>query len=253
MFVRALILLLLFLNLGVAAWWLTQPAPAPHQAAVQVPGVPLLALAEAGAGAPAAESASPPSAEVASAVESSPPAAEPPSVAVPAPASTTPPAASVQASTPSPPPAAAPPAPACIALGPFADEAAARAAVAALQPAPLQQRLRDRTPPAKGYNVLLPPASDRDAARVLAARVGQAGLDDYLVIVTGPNANGVALGRYSSEEGAQRRLAQVRAAGFGEARIEPATPAAPAWWAELELPPAQATQLKGQRCSARGG
>ena len=53
MFIRALTVLLLFLNLGVAAWWLAQPAPAAHTPAVQVPGVPLLELASSAAAAAA--------------------------------------------------------------------------------------------------------------------------------------------------------------------------------------------------------
>lgn len=57
MLIRALIVLLLVLNLGVAAWWLTR-APSPPEPATPTPTVPQLELVAAGEPVPAATAAS---------------------------------------------------------------------------------------------------------------------------------------------------------------------------------------------------
>lgn len=257
MFIRALTVLLLFLNLGVAAWWLAQPAPAAHTPAVQVPGVPLLELASsaaAAAAAPVTPAPAPPSAAQTAAVQ------DPVVTPAPAPVQAPPPAATSAhvpppAPDPVPPPAPKPPAEAlvCAELGPFDDETAAHGALASVRPAGKQARVLSRQPAAKGYSVVLPAAGDRDAARALADRVGKAGLGDHFIINTGENANGVALGHYTSQDGAQRRLEQVQAAGFATARIAASGSGQPSWWARLQLPAAQAESLHARRCATAQG
>ncbi len=81
--------------------------------------------------------------------------------------------------------------------------------------------------PAAGWRVYLPRLPSADAAQAIAARIGEAGFSDYLVVRDGADANTIALGRYGSEDAARRRSAALRAAGFPArcARIPPATPA----------------------------
>ena len=204
MLIRTLIVLLIALNLGVAAWWITRPEPPSAQAPAMPGGAARLQLLSEGAPAPAAAV----------------PAATPPAVA---------------------PPAAAPPtataveqAPQCFSLGPFADAAAALAATTRI--GRQATRVQPREVAGKGasaYSVYLPPSADRDAAQALAQRIGAAGFDDYLVINTGELANGIALGRYRSRESAEGRQSALRAAGFPAQVQAVGEESAAQWWLDL--------------------
>lgn len=224
MWVRALIVLLVFLNLGVAVWWLTHPAQEPSPVA-QVPGVAMLDL-----------------------VDGAPRPARPAAQATPTAAVPTPSAEPIAASTAGSPPAADTAAQ-CLALGPFDDLAAARSAQTRLVPAPRSATVRSQTQPAKAYTVLLPPLADRAAAQAMAGRIAAAGFDDLMVINSGPSANGVALGRYGSLQAAQRRQAQLQAGGF-QARIEPVGQTVQ-WWLDVALGADQAARARGQAQAAR--
>ncbi len=229
MLIRALIVLLIALNLGTAAWWLSRPASSPAPATEQPPGVSRLQLLSeqppAVAATPAAESAALP-------VTAS-------AAVVPTPAETVP--------APSPKPVQ------CFSLGPFADAAAAYAATQRI--AANTTRVRPRQVPggnASGYNVTLPPVSDRAAAQALAQRIGAAGFDDYLIINSGAQANGIALGRYRSRESAERRQTELKAAGF-PALVQPAgSEGAAQWWLDLIAAPGTAgPQLRALASTAQ--
>ncbi|MET0583115.1 MAG: SPOR domain-containing protein [Pseudoxanthomonas sp.] len=211
MLIRALIVLLLVLNLGVAAWWISRPAPLPPAPPVQPAGVTRLQLlSETGKAVPAIAQASAPAVPAAAVVASTP--------AVVDPVPTTPAAPNAQ----------------CFSLGPFPDQATARAAAARLGGQVTGNRPRELPgKAAQGYNVVMPPQADRAAAQALAQRIGAAGFDDYLVVNTGEQANGVALGRYRSLEAAERRQAAMRAAGF-EAQLQPiGNDGLPQWWLDV--------------------
>ena len=207
MLIRALIVLLIVLNLGAAAWWVSRPEPLPPALPAQPAGVPRLQLlSESGKAAAAVPQAPAPTASAA------------PIVAAPAAA-----------------PVAEPVAPAqCFSVGPFADQAAARSAAARL--GSQASRSTPREIPGKaaqGYNVVLPPQTDREAAQALAQRIGAAGFDDYLVVNSGAQTNGIALGRYRSREGAERRQSALRAAGF-DAQLQPVgNEGAAQWWLDV--------------------
>ena len=186
---RAAIVLLVVLNLGAAAWWWLH-APAPDESPVETPGgaARLHLVAESS---PAAQAVAADSVDMHA-----------------APATT--PALTSAA------PPAAPPATAAI------------AAPAAAQPSPASGATPcDGAGPATAWRVWLPRLPTEDAAQATAARIGEAGFSDYLVVRDGADANTIALGRYGTEEAAQRRTAALRASGFPArcARIPPATPA----------------------------
>ncbi|HEL4246252.1 SPOR domain-containing protein [Stenotrophomonas maltophilia] len=269
MLTRALIVVLAILNLGVACWWLLRdapqkPAPPPQPAGVaELRWVPGGVDATAAAAATVAAPASPlverePAAKTAVAATPAPAPAVPaqPEVAKPQVAEATPVAAAakpVAAPAPAPEKPAAPPAaaepPRCIALGPFADRAAATSAQGRAGAVLNQVRLREQ-PAASGgarYRVMLPAAANRDEAQATVKRIVAAGLSDYYIISQGEEANAVALGQYRNREGAERRMAAVQAAGFQPRLV--ASGDAGQWWLEGQLAagtqPAQAQQRSG--------
>lgn len=269
MLTRALIVVLAILNLGVACWWLLRdapqpPAPPPQPAGVAelrwVPGgVDAAAAAEATAAAPTAPLVEREPAEK-TAVAATPAPATPtqPEVAKPQVAEATPVAAAAKPVTP-PAPAPAPEkpetppvaaeSPRCIALGPFADRAAASSAQGKAGNVISQVRLREQ-PAASGsarFRVMLPAAANREEAQATVKRIVAAGLSDYYIISQGEDINAVALGQYRNREGAERRMAAVQAAGFQPRLV--ASGDAGQWWLEGQLAAgtqsAQAQQRSG--------
>ncbi len=265
MLTRALIVVLAILNLGVACWWLLRdapqpPAPPPQPAGVAelrwVPGgVDAAAAAQATAAAPTAPLMErEPAAKTAVAATPAPATPAKPEIAKPQVAEATPVAAAAKPVTP-PAPAPAPEKPAaaeparCIALGPFADRAAATSAQGKAGNVISQGRLREQ-PAASGstrFRVMLPAAPNREEAQATVKRIVAAGLSDYYIISQGEDINAVALGQYRNREGAERRMAAVQAAGFQPRLV--ASGDAGQWWLEGQLAagtqPAQAQQRSG--------
>lgn len=228
MFARALIVLLLVLNLGVAAWWLLRdapPAPARTASAADVPGLRLVSEL------PAAERTRLQAGRAGEAPTTPAPAAATPdddgngTVATP-----------VQ----------------CYAFGPFADADAAEAARTAL--AGTGRRLSVRREAGRGgthWDVRMPSQADRAAAQALASRIDAAGFKDYYVIATGAAANSIALGRFGDEQAARRHQAALQAAGF--AALVDAPQQAERWWLDLELDRAASGDFDAQAARARAG
>lgn len=218
MFARALIVLLLILNLGVAAWWLLRadpPAslPEPHPA-----GVPRLQLvSELPAGARARVAA--PSAE-----DPIPPAPVRPGAAPDAGAASLIDQRAQPAAT----------AARCYSFGPFPDAASAAAAQAKLPAGVRSARTREETVRRSGaWTVLMPPQPDRAAAQALARRIDAAGFKDYYIIGEGASIHGIALGRFGAEEAARRHQAALQAAGF-QAQLQAPASAGSASWLDVE-------------------
>lgn len=204
MLARALIVLLVVLNLGVAAWWLARDEPA--IVAVEAPAevARLQLLSEKARVAPA-----------------SPPAA-------PAPRATPPPAdasATSIADVPAAPDSGAADVAAaatrCYALGPFSDADKVNAARRQLQSRAARLHVREvASATRRGWRVWLPPQADRAAAQALVERIAAAGFADYFIVASGDEANSISLGRYGSEPTARRRQAALQAAGFTDVRAE---------------------------------
>ncbi|WP_447907097.1 SPOR domain-containing protein [Stenotrophomonas geniculata] len=269
MLTRALIVVLAILNLGVACWWLLRdapqpPAPPPQPAGVAelrwVPGgVDAAEAADATAAAPAAPLMDrEPAEKTAVAATPAPAAPARPEIAKPQVAEATPVAAAAKPVTP-PAPVPAPEKPAtrplaaepprCVALGPFADRAAATSAQGKAGSVISQVHLREQ-PAASGsarFRVMLPAAANREEAQATVKRIVAAGLSDYYIISQGEDINAVALGQYRNREGAERRMAAVQAAGFQPRLV--ASGDAGQWWLEGQLAagtqPAQAQQRSG--------
>jgi hypothetical protein len=185
MLVRALIVLLSLLNLGVAAWWIAHDPP-PAKAAPSVPpGVARLQLVQESAPAPAPSVQEPTAADA---------------VATPTTGDVT--AVSAQQ---------------CFSFGPFASKDAGSTAAAKLRPQVQKLSAREQAAPsvtARGWRVYLPPLPSLEQAQTIAQRIGAAGFSDFLVVREGAEANSIALGRYSSEDAAKKRADALNAAGF---------------------------------------
>jgi hypothetical protein len=179
---RALIVFLVVINLGVAAWWWSRAPAAPAPADDLPAGVPRLQLLSE---APA-RAAMPPLARV---------AAEPAR---------------------------------CISFGPYPNPAALRRAYERVQPQALQARAREVPGTPTAWRVFLPPLASAADARATADRIAAAGFHDLLVLTSGAEANGIALGRFGNEAGARQRQSALQAAGFA-AQMAPMDVAMQGW------------------------
>ncbi|HYM87136.1 MAG TPA: SPOR domain-containing protein, partial [Pseudoxanthomonas sp.] len=84
-----------------------------------------------------------------------------------------------------------------------------------------------------------------------AQRIGTAGFDDYLVVNSGDQLNGIALGRYGSREAAERRQSALAAAGFAAQLQAIGQEGAAQWWLDVEAPADIGPQLKALAGSAQ--
>ena len=220
MLLRSLVILLLILNLGVITWWATRGAPEVVAPVVLPDDVPRLQLAGEAAPAPAnaTTAAAVDDVDAATSIAPGNDAAAPLASAAPL-------AAATPVLAPADPPQ-------CHALGPFADAAARNAAQARLSGVVVRAATRDVREVPRGWRVWMRPLADRSAANAMVARLVAAGFNDYYVIADGDEANGIALGRFGNEAGANSRAEALRAAGF-EAQAEPLGNALVRYWLDV--------------------
>lgn len=222
MFARALIVLLLVLNAGVAIWWIAREPPPPSMLVQPSGAAPLRLVSEAPGRIPAAP-------------------AGPPPIASPA---TSAPVAAAAAQ--------------CFSFGPYPDATTAATARTRLQSMAVRMATREQlASPARGWRVQLPPQPTPEAAQAMAQRIEAAGFSDFLIVRDGPEANAIALGRYRGEASARRRAAALVAAGFA-VRAEPLGEAHATTWIDLLAVPgfdaaaaraAAATQMHAIDCA----
>lgn len=215
MYVRALLVVLIVLNIGVGAWWAFGSTPSVAPVPEPPHGVATLVLAP---GAPA-------SGRTAQGVALAPIApATPPAKPEPAPA------------------------PRCVTLGPYASERLARAAAAKAGDVLTRFKTREvATGEPASYRVMLPVKGDRTAAEEVAKRIAAAGFKDYYVMGSDDGDSAVALGQYRSHDGAERRQNELAAAGFA-ADLSSVGGGDSQWWIDAEL--SGAAGLAQQRAGA---
>lgn len=286
MYVRALIVVLIVLNAGVALWWALQPAPAALAAPAQPAGVarlevlPNIATGAAAAISREAATAAPDAAPAATSVAPAPaPAAVPAqtsteqaaaaastAAATTAVAETSPvpseipatskvapkPAEVAVAAAPKTSPTVLTPAPVperCASLGPYPARADADAALARIRGQATRSSVReDKDAGVSTFRVMLPSVGDRAAAQALVKRIAAAGIGDYYVIAQGED-NSVALGQYQSRERAERRQASLVSAGF-PAQLMPSGTGQSRWWIDVRSASAP-TALQGTAGATR--
>ncbi|WP_372392740.1 SPOR domain-containing protein [Xanthomonas sp. NCPPB 3582] len=271
MYVRALIVVLIVLNAGVALWWAMQPPPSPPTAPPQPTGVArleVLPMLATGASRPSLAAAAQPEAGVVPASRTPAPV---PAAATAAAAATTSlepgadtasrpagqpslsaPAATVATADAKPAPAAPTPPAAperCASLGPYTARSDADAALARLRGQVSRASVReDADAGVSTFRVMLPDVGDRAAAQALVKRIAAAGIGDYYVIAQG-EGNTVALGQYQSRERAERRQASLVSAGF-PAQLVPSGSGQSRWWVDVRSTLAAAT-LQGAAGATR--
>ncbi|MCF7221392.1 hypothetical protein [Marilutibacter chinensis] len=197
MLIRALIVFLAVLNLGVAAWWTFRADPMPPTPEPVPLGVARLQLVS----------------------EQPPPAvddreASGNDVAAPEP---------VEAVR-------------CFSFGPFDTDAAALARTAlapmVVRIVPRQQEEGET----QAWRVYLPPFADADDVQAAARALSEAGISDMFVVRNGIEAHSIALGRYGSETAAQRRVAALAEKGFN-ARLAPIGSGPARVWFDVDAGP----------------
>ncbi|MGX9189954.1 SPOR domain-containing protein [Stenotrophomonas sp. Ker107b] len=266
MLTRALIVVLVILNLGVALWWLLrgEPASAPPASPVGVAQLEVLPSTQAPPATATPVTVAPALQDVTPASASAPVTQPPVTTAAPTTAVADTPAPTPAASVPAPAPVAAAPTSAavpvpvtatatpaqCVSLGPFADRAAAQAAQSRAGGALRGAKLREVADAgATRYRVLLPPAASREQAQATVKRIVAAGVSDYYIIAQGEDTNAIALGQYRNREGADRRLAALSAAGFKATMVASGGDGSAQWWLDATLAegtdPAVARQRSG--------
>ena len=264
MLTRALIVVLVILNLGVALWWLLrgEPVSEPPASPVGVAQLEVLPPMQAPAAAatptnnaPALQDVTPASAPAAAPVTPEVPPTAVAATPAPTPAATAPAVAPGPAAAP----AVAPPAPVapqaapvqCVSLGPFADRATAQAAQSRAGSALRTARLREVADAgATRYRVLLPPAASREEAQATVKRIVAAGVSDYYIIAQGEETHAIALGQYRNREGADRRLAALSAAGFKAKMVASGGDGSAQWWLDASLAAGTEAAAARQRSGA---
>ena len=243
MLLRLLFVLLIALNIAVAAWLLLGESGT-HAVEASDKGVPELKLltelpvATSTATPPASASvaaASPAAPTSVAPVVASAPAAAKPEPAKPADAPKT-----AAAEAPAPPatvPTSAKRSYRCLAVGPFTTQVDLRATRTALASRTVRSRQRqEQTTESHGWRVFLPAQETRDQALAQARRLEAKGIKDYFVVTAqGELQNSVALGLFHDPANARKRRDEVIAAGF-PARMSERTETTPVWWLDVVVP-----------------
>ncbi len=197
MMLRALIVLLLCMNLGVAVWWAAHREPVVPAVPTTEPGIPSLTLLS--------ETERPPAVVAAAELSVAP--------EVPGPAST------------------------CMSLGPFSTPADLRKAMNTLMPQVESIQFREVAAVSlRGYRVFLPAAGSRALALQTARALSAKGISDYYVVTAGDQQDTISLGIFRELENATKRREEVAALGYNptvETRTEPVQQ----WWIDLVAAP----------------
>lgn len=265
MLLRLLFVLLIALNIAVAAWLLLGESGT-HAVEAADKGVPELKLltelpvassaaqpggeptSQGAANAPApantvAAAKAPviaPGADPAKAAPTTPAAATAASAVRPAPPVPVAESPKVAAEAPAPPatvPTSAKRSYRCLAVGPFTTQVDLRNTRSALASRTVRSRQRqEQTTESHGWRVFLPAQDTREQALAQAKRLEAKGIKDYFVVsAQGELQNSVALGLFHDPANARKRRDEVIAAGF-PARMSERTETTPVWWLDVVVP-----------------
>lgn len=203
MFVRALFILLLALNIGGACWLLFAPRAQPEAERATDPGVArliLLSERDGGIADPTELASAPESAEDLARDE-------------------------------------------CRRLGPFPTQADTRNAMGVLTPLTKRIRSREtRATQTRGYWVFLPAMASREEALGIARELSGKGVRDYYVVTAGEQQNTVSLGLFRDQGNAERRRVEIAALGL-KPEIATRTEELPQYWLDFALAGAEPPDL----------
>jgi hypothetical protein len=206
MLLRALFLLLLALNLGVAAWLYFAPAPKAAEFVATDVGIPALQLLVEREGEGAAQSS-----ELASAAESR---------------------SDISHGH-------------CLTIGPFPTQADMRGAMNKLMPQVERIQFREaRATQSRGYWVYLPAMESREQALSVARQLSAKGVRDYYVVTAGDQQNTISLGLFRDQANAERRRRELGDLGFKPQLIQ-RTEDLPVYWIDFADDPAKPLNWRG--------
>ena len=98
----------------------------------------------------------------------------------------------------------------------------------------------------RSWRVLLPPLADADKTRAVAEQIAATGFSDYYVIRDGADANAIALGVFRNETSARDRAATLVKAGFA-AVVQPVGAGPLEHWLDIATDgPFEAERLRAQ-------
>lgn len=200
MLARALLISLLLMNLGVAAWWGLRTPPPESRPAATEPDIASLRLLS--------ETEAPDTGLISADAES---------VGQPEPADA--------------------PAQHCLQIGPFLTQADLRRAMGALTPLASRIQFREnRVLTNRGFWVFLPAQGTREAALAAARELSARGLRDYYVVTAGDQENTISLGLFRDRGNADTRQREVQALGFAP-QLQERKEEIPNYWIELAAAP----------------
>lgn len=122
----------------------------------------------------------------------------------------------------------------CANLGPFDDEEAARAAIEEFSLSAFNPVVNERQVSRPVYWVYIPPFRDRNSANLALSMLASRGIKDAYIVGSGEDRNAIALGLFSQQSRAQRRLEQMEETGLA-ARIGVVDRSASVFFINLEL------------------
>ena len=201
MLARAVVVSLLLMNLGVAAWWgLRRPPPEVRPPATDAAIPPLRLLAE---------NEAPDSGLVSAAAEA---VGQPPAQGE-----------GVDQQ--------------CLQIGPFLTQADLRRALGAFTPMATRIQFREnRVVANRGFWVYLPAQGTREAALAAARELSAQGLRDYYVVTAGDQENTISLGLFRDRSNAEARRREVQGLGFTP-ELQERTEEIPNYWIEIAAAP----------------
>lgn len=121
----------------------------------------------------------------------------------------------------------------CLSLGPFQTPADLRHAMNLLMPLVSRIQFRELPATAiRGYRVFLPAAGSRELALKTARELAAHGVTDYYVVTAGDQQDTVSLGVFRDLANAKQRHDQITALGY-TAVMEPRTEDVPQWWVDI--------------------
>jgi hypothetical protein len=123
----------------------------------------------------------------------------------------------------------------CANLGPFDDENAALAAIDEFSLSSFNPVVNERQTLRVVYWVYIPPFRDRKSANLALNMLASRGIKDAYIVGSGEDMNAIALGLYSEEGRAKRRLEQMEETGMA-ARIGTLDRSSSLFFINVELP-----------------
>ncbi len=140
----------------------------------------------------------------------------------------------------------------CTRIGPFPSQSDMRRAMSALTPLTERIQFKEtRSVKSRGWWVYMPAFPTRDLALSNARALAAQGIRDYYVVTAGDQQNTISLGLFRERSNAENRRADLISLGF-DAAMRERTDEAPEYWLEYAVAPAGVFNWKDRVPDASG-